>query len=274
MGKGSEAPPPPDYSMVSTASADAAKLQSQTSDEQLAWAKDQYAQMAPIAQQYMGTMILNQNEQTRNAINDRTRYEQTFQPAEDQIVNAAKTWNSADRSDQQAGAAMADVAKQFDQQRKQATAQLESFGVDPSQTRYGALDLGTRISQAATQAAAGTNSRLDTEKAALALAGEAANIGRGYTGQIAQGFAGATSSGGAAVNTGLQTSSTFGNLKGTAAQWSGLSNQSNATATGALQAAGNYSLGATHEANAQANVQSQGVGQLAGGALMAAALFG
>lgn len=273
MGKGSEAPPPPDYSMVSTASADAAKLQSQTSDEQLAWAKDQYAEMAPVAQQYMGTMILNQNEQTRNAINDRTRYEHTFQPVEDQIVSAAKTWNSADRSEQQAGAAMADVAKQFDAQRKQATAQLESFGVDPSQTRYGALDLGTRISQAATQAAAGTNSRLDTERTALALAGEAAQIGRNYPGQSTQGFAGAASSGGAAVNTGLQTSSTFGNLKGTAAQWLGLSNQSNSTATGALQAAGNYNLGATHEANSVSNAQTQGIGQV-GGALLAAAMFG
>lgn len=270
-GKGSPAPAP-DYTPYAQASVEAAKIQSQSSADQLAWAKEQYADMAPLTKQYLGDMIASSELQYRNAVNDRTRYEQEYQPIEDAFNRKAMSWNSADRAEQQAGAAMGAVSQQFEQARSQNLAQLESFGIDPSQTRYGALDLGTRVSQAATQASAGTQSRLNTEATSLALQGEAINIGKGYPGQIAQSWSGATQAGSAGISAGNQTASTFGNLMGTATQWGALSNNSMGGALDAAKAKGNYELSATGLRNQAAGDTARGIGSLIGAGVSIAAL--
>ena len=158
MGKES-APPPPDYSGIAAANEKAAELSYKTGQDQLAWAKEQYADIAPTTKAYLNSMINNSDQQTANAEADRKRYESIYQPVENKFVDTANGWNSADRSNQQAGAAMADVSNTFDQQRKGALSSLESYGIDPSQTRYGALDLGTRVQQAAATAAAACRPR-------------------------------------------------------------------------------------------------------------------
>ena len=270
-GKGSPAPAP-DYTPVAQSSLDAAKLQQQTSADQLDWAKQQYADQAPLTKAYMAQMTQSSQQQDANAAADRTRYEQQYQPIEDQFNKTATGWNSPDRAQQQSGQAMADVAQQFDQARAQSTAQLESFGIDPSQTRYGALDLGTRVSQAAAQAGAGTQSRINTEATGLALEGEAINVGKGYPGQVAQAYSGATTAGSAGVTAGLNTSSTYGNLMGTPVQYGTLANQSNATGVGALQASGNYELQAQGLRNQASGQMSSGIGSLVGAGIGIAAI--
>jgi hypothetical protein len=272
MGKES-APPPPDYSGIAAANEKAAELSYKTGQDQLAWAKEQYADIAPTTKAYLNSMINNSDQQTANAEADRKRYESIYQPVENKFVDTANGWNSADRSNQQAGAAMADVSNTFDQQRKGALSSLESYGIDPSQTRYGALDLGTRVQQAAATAAAGTQSRLQTEATGLALQGEAINIGKGYPSQVAQSYAGATSAGGSGIDAANRTLGTAGGLMGSPTQWMQTGNQANAGAVGALNTGYNNALS---EASFNNNVQSSmwgGIGKLAGGALGAFSLL-
>ena len=95
--------------------------------------------------------------------------------------------------------AMADVSRSIDAQRAAALTSLQSYGIDPSTTRYGALDASYRIAKAAGQAAAGTQSRRQTEATGLALLGEAINIGRGYPGAVAQAYSTGTQAGGAGL---------------------------------------------------------------------------
>ena len=73
---------------------------------------------------------------------------------------------------------------QFERLATTAARRLEQFGVDPSQTGHGALDLGTRVAEAAAQASAGNQARTQTENIGRALRSEAINVGRGYPGQI------------------------------------------------------------------------------------------
>lgn len=273
MSSGASAPPAPDYSPVAQSSLEAAKMQQETSAEQLDWAKEQYADQAPRTMAYMDAMTGQMQQQSENAGRDRDRYESMYQPTEDKFVEKANNWNSADRQTQQAGMALADVNRTFEAARRNSTASLESFGIDPSQTRYGALDLGTRVSQAAAQASAGTTSRLNTEATGLALQGEAINIGKGYPGQVAQSYSGATTAGGAGITSGLNTSSTYGNMMGTAAQWSGLSTNSNQAAMGALKAGGDYGLQTTQMANQASAASSAGIGSLVGAGISAAAII-
>jgi hypothetical protein len=261
--------PTQNYQAVADSSLAAAQLQSQTSREQLDWAKQQYAEQAPLTNAFMQSMIDNSNQQTTNAAKDRARYEGVFQPVEDQFVKTATGWNSPARATQEAGAAMADVGTAMEAARKTSTQALESFGVDPSQTRYAALDLSTRVAQASAQAAAGTQSRKNTEATALALQGEAINIGKGYPGQVAQSYAGATSAGSAGITSGLQTDSVYGNLMGTPTTWGALANQSNGAAATALNTGFGNEMSLYNAKSAASANQAKGIGQIIGGGYQA-----
>jgi hypothetical protein len=256
MGKGGGAPPPPDYTP--------AHLQDATAREQLQWAKDQYAEQAPYTKQFMDTTNASMKQQMDAATADRARYEKTYQPIEDQFNRTATGWNAPARAEQQSAQAQADVANQFEQARQSATANLESFGIDPSQTRFGALDLGTRVSQAAAMAGAGTQSRINTEATGLGLMGEAINVGKGYPGQVAQAYSGSTQAGSAGVTGGLSQSSTYGNMMGTGTQWAGVANQSRGVAGGALKSLGDYQLGASGQQQAANAATGQGIGTAVG----------
>jgi len=124
----------------------------------------------------------------------------------------------------EAGKAEADVAAQFEQARRTAQERLEGYGVDPSQTRQGALDLGTRIAEAAAQSSAGNQARTQTENIGRALRSEAINVGRGYPGQIQASMAGAGQSGNQAANTGLATTASGAQTMGTGYNWQGAGN--------------------------------------------------
>lgn len=271
-GKG-KAPPAPDYTAVAQSSIEAAQMAQQTSRESLDWAKEQYKEQAPRTNAYMDAMTSQTQAQTANAAKDRSRYETQYQGIEDDFNAKARSWNSPDRAAQVSGAAMGDVAQQYEAARAASTANLESFGIDPSQTRYGALDMGTRVSQAAAMAGAGTASRQNTEATGLALQGESINIGKGYPGNIAQSYSGASQAGSAGVTAGLNTSSTYGNLMGTSVQYGQVAANNRMGATGALKASGDYALQAAQINNQASSATGSTIGKLAGGALMAAALL-
>jgi hypothetical protein len=247
----------------------AAQLDAQTSKDQLDWAKQQYADQAPYTKAFMQSAADAQDAETQSAKEAQDYYKSTYQPIETQFAQQAQGWNTPARAASEAGRAEADVASSFDQQRTAALSSLEGYGIDPSQTRYGALDLGTRISQAAATASAGTQSRLNTEATGLALEGEAINTGRGYPSQVAQSYSTATGSGSQGVTAGLNTSSTYGNMMGSPTQWSGLANQSLAGAANTMNMGFNNQMaGFNANAGIAAN-QSSGIGGLVGAGIVA-----
>lgn len=270
--KGSAQVQTPNYQPIATADIAAAKSQADTSAGQLAFEKQAYADQAPTTLAYMKSMMANSDQQSADAKQAQDRYTSIYEPMMDKYNSEAEAYSSPARADQNAGAAMADVASTMDAQRTSALSSLESYGIDPSQTRYGALDLGTRVSQAAATAAAGTQSRLQTEQTGLNLQASAIGMGAGLPGQAATGYGGASASGSSGIGASNATASTYGNLMGTPAQWSGLSNQSNAGATGALGAGSSAEVAKGQLQNQESANTSQGFGQLAGSALTIGAL--
>lgn len=273
MGGKGGAPAAPDYSLMAMSSMQASQLQAQTSREQLDWAKQQYADMAPTTKAVMQSMVDTQNVTTKNAQEAQDRLRSTYYPMEDQFAKTAAGYNTPARAGERSAQAQADVASTFAGQRSAALQSLEGYGIDPSQTRYGALDLGARISQAAAQSAAGTTSRQQSEATGLALQGEAINIGRGYPGQVAQSYGTAINAGSSGVNAGLNTSSTYGNLMGSPTQWGQLSNQSMGTAIGAQNTGFNNQLASFNANAAIAANQSSGIGGLVGAGVMGGAII-
>lgn len=225
MGGKSKAPPPPDYSQLAAASEKSAEYSYKLGREQLDWAKEQYAQDREISDRVIGRAMEIMDANQFSAEQDRAFYLENYRPLEQDLIRDAQTYGSAERRELEMGKAEANVAQQFEQARQAATRNLESFGIDPSSTRFAALDIGTRTAQAAATAAAGNQANSQVDAISRALRSEAINVGKGYPGQVAATYGTALQGGNQAVNSGLATTASGANTMGTATQWQGLGNQ-------------------------------------------------
>lgn len=266
MGGKNNAPPPPDYSKIAAASEKAAEYSFALGKEQLAWAKEQYGKDSALISKVVDAAIARQNDNDAAALADRQRYERIYQPLEDQAVKDAQDYSSPERQEQEAGKAAATVAQQFDAQRQAAAQNLEAYGVDPTSTRYAALDMGSRVQQAAAQAGAANQARTQTDAMGRALRSEAINVGRGYPGQVAGTYATALQSGNQAVNSALSGTASGASTMGTGTQWQGLGQSALGTWGNTLNMGYQNQL-AQYQANQQS---SSGLGTLAGSLLGAA----
>jgi len=224
MGSGQKAPPPPDYTPIANASKEISKESLALGREQLQWAKDQFAQNKEITDQVVASFLKQQALNEENAIKDRKRYEEIYQPLEDSLAKEAADYASPERKLKEMGRATADVAQRFDAARKSAQRDLESYGIDPSSTRYAALDIGARAQNAAAQAAAATQASDRVDAIGRALRSEAINVGRGYPGQIAGAYNTATQGGTGASGTTLNQTSTGSRTMNAPQGWWGQAN--------------------------------------------------
>lgn len=233
----SSPPPPPDLSGVSAASEEVARIQQQTAAEQLAWAREQDTANRETLNRVLGVQLPAMEDQFQNAREDRERWETQFRPIEDQFIEEAMNYDSADRREREMGGAIADVGSQFDAQRRNALQRLESYGVDPSQTRNSALDIGVRTAQAAAQAGAATGARNRIEDTGRALRSDAVNMGRGALSNVASSYGQSVAAGQAGV---------------------GGANQTTGTSASAMQGGLGFSGQALQGYNQSANIQNSG----------------
>lgn len=225
MGGGNDTPKAPDYGPLIQAMKQSSDFSFAMSQDQLAWAKKVYADNKKVSNIVIDKALGEMDKQIQDAANARQRYKTIYQPLEEQAAYDAQSFASPQRQEFEAGKAEADVAAQFEAARNTAQQRLESFGVDPSQTRSQALDLGTRVAEAAAQASAGNQARQNTEAIGRQLRDQAINVGRGYPAQISGSTAGGSQSGNQAVNTGLATTASGAQTMGTAPMWQQIGNQ-------------------------------------------------
>ena len=257
---GPKAPAAPDYSGIAKASETQAKNSYALSQEQLDWAKQQYSDNKEITDKVIGSAVRRQALNDQNATTDRARYEQIYQPLEDKAAADARDYSSEDRKQLEMGKAQATVAQNFQGARDAAVKNLEGYGVDPSSTRFAALDANSRIQQAAASAGAGNQARAQTDAMGRALTSEAINVGRGYPGQVAGAYGTALQSGNSAGNTTLAQTASGASTMGTATDWANMGNGSLGTATNALTQGYNAQL---NQFNANQNASS-GIGSFVG----------
>lgn len=232
-------PAPPDLGPAAEASEEVARMQQQTAREQLAWAREQDANNRALLQQVLDIQLPAMREQFDQARSDRERYVNLFRPFEDRFAAEAEAYDSPERRQREMGSAIADVNTQFDAQRRNALQRLEGFGVDPSQTRNAALDIGVRTAQAAQQAGAATMANKRVEETGRALRSDVINMGRGALSNAA-GFYGASVGAGSAAQQGALNTTQTG--------------------AGAIQSSLGFSGQALQGYNQSANILSQGFG--------------
>ena len=251
MSKGAQ--PQQDYGGMFTAMAlmQQANQQYQLGSEQLNWAKDVYNQNQPMIQGSAEQDLSAQKNANDFSQNQQQFYENTYQPLQQKYVDQVQNWDTPAQEEQNAGLAEANVNEQFTQARNAASQQLESFGVDPSSTRYASLDIGTRTQQAAAAAGQGTQAAINTKLQGLGLEAGAISQGQGLPNQSAA-LSGAGTGAGSAASSGLT------NYYGTGAQAQNGANVWYNSGNSAMLGAGNLFNNAYSAYNkAQAQYQSR-----------------
>lgn len=155
MGKGSSVP------SSDPAIGQAALMQAQTGSDALDWYKSQ----AEITNQW--------------AAEDRSRYQNTFQPLQDAYIDKTSNWDSGARLKQVASEAKADVMTNAAQARQQSNRQLSAMGVNPNSGKFSGTTRALNLSTGLAAAGAQNNARSQARNEALSLQSSAINMGNG-----------------------------------------------------------------------------------------------
>lgn len=269
MGSSGGAPNAPDYSgLISAAQQQQAQYTSTMNDE-LAFAKKAYNDQLPYTQGIQTIDLQNAQDAQKLAQSQQAQYAKLYQPLAAQFVGQAQDYSDPTKTALARGQAEAAVGQQFDAAGDAAKRSLESFGVDPSATRFAALDIGTRTARAAATAAAGTQSDINRANTGLGLEATALNIGNGLPGQISSGVNSGTAAGGAGVGAGNSTYGTYSGALGNPLPWASL-------ASGALGLQGQLTGQQFNNQNSQFNSNqnaSSGFGSALGAGLGIASMF-
>lgn len=243
-----DAPDPPDYSEIAEASKESADAFREVSANALAFQRESYERNIGILEQVLDVQLPQLEAAFRSSEEDRQRYLEVFQPIEDDLIREFQDFDTTERREQKAAERIADVRTQFEAQRRNQLRELEDYGIDPSQTRSQALDLGFRAQEAATAALAANQGRTEVEQLGRALRGEAINIGRGLPAQVAQSQAIVNQTAGGAVGNATGVTNAGTSAFQPAAQFGNLALQGYGT-TANIQNAGYQNALQQHQAN-------------------------
>lgn len=163
----------------------AAVQQASLSAEQLAWAKQVYAETAPQradsiarANQVSDAQLTAMNKQTA-LTDDYANYNKTtFRPLEQGIVAGAQDYDTTARRDGASAAAISSVGQQADIARQSQARTMARMGVNPSSGKMMAMQNQMGIQEAAAKAGASTQARNNVEIQGYGRKMDAANLGR------------------------------------------------------------------------------------------------
>lgn len=219
------------------------------SKEQLDFAKQQYADMAPLARQIANQQMAAQNQQMAQA-QDYYNYQQnTFRPLEQGLVRQAQQFNTEAYRNQLANQAAAASAQAFSNTQNQTNRAMASMGVNPNSGRFAGITAQNNLGLAAQRAGAMTNARNQAEQLGWARQMDVTGLGRNLAGASNAAYAGATGAGTAGMNTSMAPG-----------------NQYQAGLAASANTYGNMAQGQASLANAAMNAQGQMYGAVLGAA--------
>lgn len=263
-GKGDKAPDAPDMRGLINQAKESAGVWEEIAKGQIDWARGQDEYNRGVFENIMGMQLPAMEEMYNAARADRQRYETEFVPRQDQVIGEAFAYDTPERREQEAARRQADVRSAYESQRQNALQQLEGYGIDPSQTRFSAMDLGYRAQEAAQQAMVANQARYDVEDRGRQMKYDALNLGAGLPGQsLASAEAARAGGEGVTRGAGGLTSAATGAF-GTAAPYAAAANRSLETAAGTTGQEYDQRLAQHQQDAAQSGALWEGVGSLAG----------
>lgn len=224
------------------------------SKDQLEFAKQQYADLKPLAEKIAAQQMAAQQQQMNQAQDYYNYQTQTFRPVEQGLVRDAQRFNTADYRNQLASQAAAASAQAFGNVQASNQRAMASMGVNPNSGRFAGINAQSNLGLAAQRAGAMTGARQQAEQMGWARRMDVTGLGRGLAGASNAAYQGATGAGTSGMNTSMAPG-----------------NQLQQGLTGAANTYGNMANGQASMANAAMNAQGQMYGALLGaGATVAA----
>jgi chemotaxis protein histidine kinase CheA len=193
---------------------------------QLSDAEKQAAAAQAQNQEVADSQVATQAQANAAAQAAQARYQSVYQPLEDKAVAYAQNYDTPQQRALNQGAAASAVTSAADSARVAAAQNLESFGVDPSSTRYAALDVGMRTQAAGAAAGAATQAGLQTDATGQQYIANAINVGRGLPADVNASANTAINAGNSAANVNNSTLTAGTQATGTAVQYGSLGNNS------------------------------------------------
>jgi len=226
--------PDPNPGMIAVAQANEriAQQQMEMGKEQFEWSKQNAADdrklMMPIFQQQM--RIADASESRANE--QYNYWKESFQPLEQKIIQDALNFNTDAEREKMAGTAGADIEQAFGRQRQQNARELSRYGLNPNSSTAlrAAGTMGDE--EALAKAGAMNQSRMQSKAMGMAMAADAANMGRGLSGQ-------SNSAAALALQAGQAGQGNIGGMTQNAVASRGLGNQNFGNAISANSSAGN-----------------------------------
>ena len=192
---GSKGAPPPDYTPLAEASAEAARIQAGLGREQLAFAREQYDRSAPILEGIANQQMAAQGEQMAQARDYYDYQRDTYRPLERGLVADAERFNTRSVPNQACGQAAADAGRAFGISAATNQRAMASMGANPNSGRFAGMQNATGLQQAAMRANAMTGARNQAQQMGYARKLDAAGLGRGLAGASAAAYGGASNAG-------------------------------------------------------------------------------
>lgn len=200
---------------------EAAKMQAQIAGDWLDFSREQFAisnqrqeGIDALTKQVTESQLAAQDQASGWAAEDRARYKSTYQPLEDDYINKAKNWDSAERQDSMAGEARADVQKAADLQRQSSNRQMAAMGVNPNSGRFAGAQRSGETATALASAGAANQARNTVRQQALGMQADAINMGKGLPSQAASSAGLGLTAGNSAVGNTLSGNAAFNNSLG------------------------------------------------------------
>ena len=189
---GKSSPPPPDYTGMEA-----------LGREQLAFSRQQYAEMAPLAQRVAAQQMAAQDQQMAQAQNYFDYQQQTFRPVEQGLVRDAERFSTEGFREQQARDAAAATGRAFGVMQDAAGRAAASRGVNPNSGAGMALQSQNMLGLSAQRANAMTGARNQAEQMGFARRMDVTGLGRNLAGASTAAYGGATGAGTAGINTSM-----------------------------------------------------------------------
>ena len=209
---GGKSQPAPDYSGMEA-----------LGREQLAFSRQQYAEMAPLAQRVAAQQMAAQQQQMDQAQDYYNYQQQTFRPVEQGLVRDAERFSTEGYREQQARDAAAAAGRAFGITQDAAARAAASRGVNPNSGAGMALQSQNMLGLSAQRANAMTGARNQAQQMGFARRMDVTGLGRNLAGASTAAYQGATGAGSAGINTSMapgsqrmtgmaQAGQTYGNI--------------------------------------------------------------
>lgn len=205
-GKGGGSAPAPDPLI-----GQAAMKNAELGEDWLRFAREQFnvgnvrqEELDALTESVIKQQMATQDETNAWAREDRARTKEVFQPLQDEFIKAAREYDTPEKQAQAAAEARADVVKSMGLQSQANSRQMARMGINPNSGRFQEQtrldDLNTALASAGAQNAARTQVR----DKALALKGDAINIGSGLPSSAAAAYGLGMNAGNSATGNAVQ----------------------------------------------------------------------